>query len=131
MKESAMLLSWLRRHVSPAPKTSRRRVPRRRPVPLGCECLDERCLPSVFTVAAGSINVGGSTANDVGIAVEAASNTVGGTTSAARNLISGNGTGVLVATGSGNVVEGNFLGTDVTGTLPLGGGSSAGFALGV
>src|SRR5690349_19491198 len=50
MKESVMLLSWLRRQVSPAPKTSRRRVHRRRPVPLGCERLDERCLPSVFTV---------------------------------------------------------------------------------
>src|SRR5262249_25266629 len=56
-------------------------------------------------------------------------NIVGGTTAAARNIISGNGFGtfgpdagveVLDAGTSGNVVEGNFIGTDVTGTVALG-----------
>jgi hypothetical protein len=49
-------------------------------------------------------------------------NTIGGTTTAARNVISGNGTGVRITTNgaSGNVVEGNFVGTDATGTKPLG-----------
>jgi hypothetical protein len=53
-------------------------------------------------------------------------NTVGGTTAAARNLISGNANqdaaiGVQISGPSttGNVVEGNFIGTDITGTLPL------------
>src|SRR5437667_6983827 len=47
-------------------------------------------------------------------------NTVGGTTPDARNLISGNiGEGVSFG-GTGNTVQGNFIGTDVTGTLPLG-----------
>jgi hypothetical protein len=40
---------------------------------------------------------------------------IGGTTAAARNLISGNATGIVILSGTGNVVEGNFIGTDVTG----------------
>jgi titin len=50
-------------------------------------------------------------------------NTIGGTVAAARNLISGNQTdGIdLFRSGStGNVVEGNFIGTDATGSAPLG-----------
>ena len=52
-------------------------------------------------------------------------NTIGGTTSAARNVISGNNTGVriigLLATG--NKVEGNYIGTNATGTADLGNSS--------
>ena len=50
--------------------------------------------------------------------IGAQSNTVGGTTAAARNLISGNlHEGVLIgfAGTANNLVEGNFIGTDVTG----------------
>ncbi len=56
--------------------------------------------------------------NGVDIVFGAQSNTIGGTTAAARNLISGNlHEGVLIgfAGTANNVVEGNFIGTDVTG----------------
>ena len=47
-------------------------------------------------------------------------NMIGGTTPAARNVISGNGTGVFMwpERVGGNFVRGNFIGTDATGTLP-------------
>src|SRR5262249_51679897 len=46
---------------------------------------------------------------------------VGGTAPADRNLVSGNaGTGVDTLHGSGHVIEGNLIGADKTGTLPLG-----------
>ena len=47
-------------------------------------------------------------------------NVVGGTTAAARNVISGNQTGVHLESGSGNAVRGNLIGTNVSGTGPLG-----------
>ncbi len=58
------------------------------------------------------------------------SNTVGGTNLAARNLISGNAVNGLVvatdsrsgATGRGNKIIGNLIGTDKTGTAALGNG---------
>ena len=49
----------------------------------------------------------------------AADNTVGGTTASARNVISANITaGVDIAESgtSGNVIEGDYIGTDVAGT---------------
>jgi titin len=62
--------------------------------------------------------------NGLDIVYGAQFNTVGGTTAAARNLISGNlNEGVLIgfAGTSNNVVEGNFIGTDVTGKAFLAG----------
>jgi hypothetical protein len=57
-----------------------------------------------------------------GLEVSAPNNTVGGSVTGARNIISGNNNhGVLVSgLGGGNKVEGNFIGTDVSGTIDLG-----------
>ncbi|MFZ1701512.1 MAG: hypothetical protein WBO10_04225 [Pyrinomonadaceae bacterium] len=50
----------------------------------------------------------------------ATSNSIGGTTVGERNLISGgNQTGIILA-GTSNTVQGNYIGTDVTGALDLG-----------
>jgi hypothetical protein len=58
----------------------------------------------------------------VGLFAGASTNTIGGTPSGAGNIISGNGlVGVLIgASGAtGNLVEGNFIGTNSTGTTSL------------
>ena len=59
-----------------------------------------------------------------GVAIEGPpNNTIGGTTAAERNVISGNnrhGVFILVATATGNKVTGNYIGTDATGTADLG-----------
>ena len=46
--------------------------------------------------------------------------TIGGLTSGARNVISGNGQAGVVLLVSDNLVEGNFIGTDVSGANPWG-----------
>ncbi|MBE9135552.1 Ig-like domain-containing protein, partial [Tychonema sp. LEGE 07196] len=49
----------------------------------------------------------------------ASDNTIGGTTDAERNVISGNYRGVSIG-GTNNSIRGNYIGTDVTGTKDLG-----------
>jgi titin len=53
-----------------------------------------------------------------GIEIAGSSNTIGGTASGTRNVISGSGNdGVLIdSTGAKNAIQGNYVGTDYTGT---------------
>ena len=49
-------------------------------------------------------------------------NTIGGTTASARNIIVGSTIqgGILISDANDNIVQGNFIGTDVTGTVAVG-----------
>jgi uncharacterized repeat protein (TIGR01451 family) len=51
---------------------------------------------------------------------EGTGNTIGGTTAAARNVISGNADGIDLLVTSGELVEGNYIGTDASGTTAIG-----------
>jgi hypothetical protein len=65
----------------------------------------------------------GNTGGGVTIMSNAQSNTIGGGTAAERNVISGNGQYGLSIRSSGtagNIVSGNYIGTDATGTADLG-----------
>jgi titin len=75
----------------------------------------------IGTNSAGTAGVP-NTNNGLDVVNSAADNTVGGTTSAARNVISGNDNeGVLIGlSATQNIVEGNFIGTDYTGTKSVG-----------
>ena len=54
---------------------------------------------------------------------------IGGTTAAERNVISGNGTGIfLFRGGSGNSVQGNYIGTGAGGNAALGNGTGIDFS---
>jgi len=57
-----------------------------------------------------------------GVRLESAGNTIGGTLAGARNIISGNnqnGLFLYLAGASNNVIQGNFIGTDLSGTVAL------------
>ena len=65
----------------------------------------------------------GNTADGIIISGGAHDNTIGGSTAVQRNVISGNDAAGIVLTGagtSGNMLRGNYIGTDVTGTLDRG-----------
>jgi hypothetical protein len=68
------------------------------------------------------IPVGIAYSNELGIGGIVGDNLIGGTTPAARNLISGNRNGIRIGTtnAGANLVQGNFIGTNVTGTARLG-----------
>jgi len=66
-----------------------------------------------------------------GVAITGADNRIGGSTPADRNLFSLCGVGITVSSSAatGNIIRGNFIGTDVTGTSELG-NNSAGVSVG-
>ena len=83
--------------------------------------LVEACYLGTDAVGTGDLGNGG-----VGITISSNGNTVGGTAPAQRNLISGNSSYGVVLTGpsaTGNVVTGNYIGLDRTGTADLGNSS--------
>jgi parallel beta-helix repeat protein len=57
-----------------------------------------------------------------GISISTSGNTVGGAQQAARNIISGNGRNGVEITNNANSVQGNSIGTDITGANPLANG---------
>ena len=83
----------------------------------------------VGTNAAGTTALGNGTLNHLngvplnGITVINATNTtIGGLSATARNIISGNnedGVAFISDSGTGNVVEGNYIGLDITGTVAV------------
>jgi CSLREA domain-containing protein len=75
----------------------------------------------IGTNAAGTAAIGNGF-EGVGI-IDGANNIIGGTNGAARNVISGNsrfGVGIFNASATGNLVEGNFIGTNAAGTGAIG-----------
>jgi len=61
-----------------------------------------------------------SRANDNGISIaDSSNNLIGGTSSAARNVISGNGFDGVEVAGEGNQIQGNFIGTNASGSAAL------------
>ncbi len=75
----------------------------------------------IGTDGTGSTGLG----NVTGVTIEsgASATTVGGTAAGAGNLISANSSTGLVLLNSGNLVEGNFIGTDISGSSALGNGA--------
>src|SRR2546421_7658722 len=62
----------------------------------------------------------GGSANSGGISISGNNNTIGGTTAAARNVISGNDNiGIAISAGTGNTIAGNYIGTQADGNSAL------------
>jgi hypothetical protein len=77
----------------------------------------------VGTNSAGTADFGNGAS---GIGVATPNNTIGGTTAAERNIVSGNnGTGIAVtgSGASGNTIEGNYIGTNASGSAAVGNGA--------
>jgi CSLREA domain-containing protein len=55
-------------------------------------------------------------ANGAGIVCSGSNNTIGGTMAEARNVISGNGEGIRLDSSNGNIIQGNYIGTNAAGT---------------
>ena len=79
----------------------------------------------IGTDVTGKVNLGNTL---VGVGANASNTVIGGITPDAGNLISGNGAAGVQLAGvgwgvTGNVVQGNFIGSDITGTVTLANGS--------
>jgi titin len=63
-------------------------------------------------------------ANGLTLSAFAFTNTIGGTTAGAGNLISGNTSNGVLISGTSNLVQGNRIGTDLSGSSAVGNGSN-------
>src|SRR5207247_5057670 len=84
----------------------------------------------IGTDLTGTVDLGNGV-NGIAISQGSGGNLIGGTTAGTGNLISGNGdTGIIIVDpgSAGNVIQGNFIGTDVAGTVDL--GNHAGVSIG-
>ncbi|MEY2496636.1 MAG: hypothetical protein QOD12_192 [Verrucomicrobiota bacterium] len=75
-----------------------------------------------------------STNRDYGVRIESSpNNTIGGTTPAARNVIAGNNTQILINgnTSSGTTIQGNYIGTNAAGTAALSSGGVSQSVVGI
>ena len=85
----------------------------------------------IGTVPSGTIDKG-NTDNGVNIFDGASENVIGGTTPAACNVISGNTFNAVFVNGANNnLIQGNYIGTDKTGTKSLGNGKGVGAAVAI
>jgi hypothetical protein len=57
--------------------------------------------------------------NSYDIRIDTSGNTIGGAAAGAGNVISGSFAGIYVSSGTGNQIQGNYIGTDATGTKAL------------
>lgn len=79
----------------------------------------------IGTDATGTVSLGNQR-NGISVTDGATANTIGGTDPGARNVVSGNGNNgiaILRNFNKGNVIVGNFVGTDASGTSELGNGN--------
>jgi parallel beta-helix repeat protein len=75
-----------------------------------------------FAIPNGGVGI----ASGIDIQYASSGNTIGGSLASARNVISGNvnyGLAINNGTPTNNQIQGNYIGTDVTGLVPLGNGS--------
>ena len=69
--------------------------------------------------------IGANSGDGVAISATSSFDTIGGAAAADRNVISGNaGNGISLSGSNGNLILGNYIGTDATGTLARGNGAN-------